>query len=63
MIAESVFSPNDAEPAPMTVIFVGTDMCILQLVIAACLIKNLTFYIPCTMKINSSQVTYSAFGN
>jgi hypothetical protein len=22
MIAESVFSPNDAEPAPMTVIFV-----------------------------------------
>jgi hypothetical protein len=26
MIAESVFSPNDADPAPMTVIFVGRDM-------------------------------------
>jgi hypothetical protein len=26
MIAESVFSPNDAEPAPMTVIFVGRGM-------------------------------------
>jgi hypothetical protein len=26
MIADSVFSPNDAEPAPMTVIFVGRDM-------------------------------------
>src|SRR5215216_38205 len=25
-IAESVFSPKDAEPAPMTVIFVGTAM-------------------------------------
>jgi hypothetical protein len=26
MIADSVFSPNDADPAPMTVIFVGRDM-------------------------------------
>src|SRR5690242_18210592 len=29
-MAERVFSPNDAEPAPMTVIFVGRDICFLQ---------------------------------
>src|SRR5215203_1408992 len=29
-IAESVFSPNDAEPAPMTVIFVGSVIDVLR---------------------------------